>query len=84
MDVQLDPELQRFINDQVRAGRYGSADDVVNEAVSRLRTEDELLGQELDDEEIAAIENGLSQLNRGEGRPWTDVRAELKARYLSE
>ncbi len=84
MDVDLKPDLRQFIDDQVRAGRYDSADDAINDAVSRLRTEEELLGQELDDEDIAAIEEGLLQLNRGEGRPWEDVRPELKTRYLSE
>ena len=84
MDVQLKPDLRQFIDEQVKAGRYHSSDDAINAAVARMQAEDELLGQDLDDEDLAAIEEGLAQLNRGEGRPWEDVRKELKARYLSE
>lgn len=84
MNVQLKPELRQFIDDQVKAGRYDSPDAAINDAVSRLRTEDGLLAQDLDDEDLAAIEQGLSQLNRAEGRPWEDTREELKRRYLPE
>ena len=81
MNISIEPELAKFIEEQVRAGRYGSADAAVNAAVSRLKAEEELLADDLDDEDVAAIEEGLAQLNRGEGRPWEEVRAELKARF---
>ncbi len=73
-------EVRQPIEEQVKAGRYDSAEAAINAAVSRLRTEDELLGQELDEEDLTAINEGLSQLERGEGRPWEEVRAELSAR----
>lgn len=84
MDVQLKPDIKRFIEDQVKVGRYDSVDEAINEAVSRLRVEDELLHQELDDDDLSAIEEGLAQLNRGEGRAWEKARADLRDRYLSE
>jgi putative addiction module CopG family antidote len=84
MNVSLDPELAQFIEDQVRAGRYDSPTAAVNAAVSRLKAEQDLLSADLDDDDLAAIEEGLAQLNRGEGRPWEEVRAELKAKYLSK
>ena len=36
--------------------------------------------QDLDSETQAAIAEGLAQSERGEGRPWEEVREELKAR----
>ena len=84
MNVSLKPELAKFIEDQVSAGRFGSADDAVNAVVARYVAEQELLAEELDDDDVAALEEGLSQLDRGEGRPWEQVRAELQAKYLSD
>lgn len=84
MDVQLKPDIKQFIENQVKIGRYDSVDEAINEAVSRLRVEDELLHQELDDDDLSAIEEGLAQLNRGEGLAWEKARADLRDRYLSE
>lgn len=84
MNVSLRSDLARFIAEQVSAGRFDSADAAVNAAVARFKAEEELLAGELDDEDLAAIEEGLAQLKRGDTRPWEDVRAELKAKFLSE
>lgn len=81
MQVSLRPELVKFIEEQVRGGKYGSVDDALNDAVARLREEEELLAGELDDDDLAAIEEGLAQVARGEARPWEDVRAELVKRF---
>ena len=37
MTIHLSKELERFVHEAVRAGRYASEDDVVNDALSRLR-----------------------------------------------
>ena len=84
MNVSLRPDLAKFIAEQVSSGRFDSAEAAVNAAVARVKAEQELLAGELDDEDLAAIEEGLAQLNRGETRPWHEVRAELKAKYLSK
>jgi len=38
MDVKIKPEFQRFIEDEVRSGRYDSSDDIVNAALAVLQT----------------------------------------------
>jgi hypothetical protein len=38
--------------------------------------------EDLDPEAQAAIEEGLAQADRGEGRRWEAVRAELRARFV--
>jgi Arc/MetJ-type ribon-helix-helix transcriptional regulator len=37
MTIHLSKELERFVHDAVRAGLYAREDDVVNDAVARLR-----------------------------------------------
>ena len=37
MTIHLPQELERFVHDQVQAGRYRSEDDVIRDAVERLR-----------------------------------------------
>jgi putative addiction module CopG family antidote len=37
MTIHLPPDLERFVHDQVLAGRYPSEDDVIREALERLR-----------------------------------------------
>ena len=37
MTIHLPAELERFVHDQVVAGRYPSEDDVVRDALEQLR-----------------------------------------------
>jgi Arc/MetJ-type ribon-helix-helix transcriptional regulator len=84
MNLSLNADVQRFIEEKVRAGQYATPEDVIHTAIARLRTDEALGDHELDDEGLAAIEEGLAQANRGEGRPWDEVREELRAKYLSK
>jgi putative addiction module CopG family antidote len=77
MQISLRPELAKFIDDQVKTGRYGTADDAVNAAIAKVQMDEQLLAKDLDDDDVAAIEEGLSQLNRGEGRSLDSLRAEF-------
>ena len=77
MELQLSkPELRHFIAEQVKAGRFHSPQEVLEEALSRM------MAEEPDQETLAAIEEGESQVDRGEGRPWEQVREELRSKYL--
>jgi putative addiction module CopG family antidote len=52
MTIHLPEELARFIHDVVRTGRYAREDDVIRDAVSRLRQtlqEADAAGDELSD-----------------------------------
>jgi putative addiction module CopG family antidote len=42
MTIHLPPELERFVHDQVLAGRYPSEDDVVREALEQFRSHSQL------------------------------------------
>ena len=78
MQVTLNPEHERFVEAQVRAGRFESADQVVAEALARLMQDPE---EEIDDELYAALVRSEEQRARGEGRGWQDVREELREKY---
>ena len=80
MVVPLKPELERFIEDQVRSGRFASAAEVVEVALAHLMVEAPAEPpDELDEETLAAIAEADAQLEGGEGRPWKSVREELRS-----
>lgn len=81
MGISLRPETQKLIEDRMRRDGYTTADEVVLAALESLDQHVEPL---LDEETVRAIEEGEAQLERGEGRPWEEVREELKARHLGK
>ena len=75
MRVDLNPQLEAFVREQVDSGRYATADAVVREAL-RLLDEHNRLRRLRD-----AAERGFAQLERGEGIPYTpELFAEIKRR----
>jgi putative addiction module CopG family antidote len=42
MTIRLSEELERFVHEAVRAGRYATEDDVINDALERLREQSPL------------------------------------------
>ena len=40
MDVEIKPELRQFIDDQLKAGHYESADEMINTALSTLQAQE--------------------------------------------
>lgn len=82
MPISLSAETQKLIEEQMKETGVETADELVRVA---LRTLHQTRGEDfedLDPDTQAAIEEGLAQADRGEGRPWTDVREELRARFI--
>lgn len=78
MHVELTPELERLIEQRVEAGDYRSASEVVREGLALL------FAWELPSEEErvrvrAMIQEGVDELDRGEGIPGEQVEAEMDA-----
>ncbi len=77
MNVSLTPELEDLIAQKVQSGRYTSASEVIREALRLLEEQDQLR-----QERLAAvrreIDEGLAQLERGEGIPGDRARALLR------
>ena len=56
----------------------------MNAVVARAQMEQQLLDEDISDEDLAAIEEGLAQIERGEVVPWEQVRAELEKKAFSK
>jgi putative addiction module CopG family antidote len=82
MNIILDPETQRLIEEHMKRGGYATADDVVRAALQTLDQADRDALESLDPDTLAAIERAEARSARGEGRPWEEVRKEIQARYL--
>jgi len=65
MNVSLPPELERLVNEKVASGLYGSASDVVRDALRLLRERDEVRSLALTElrKDVMA---GIEELDRGE------------------
>jgi len=82
MPISLSAETQRLIEEQMRETGVNTADELVRVALQTLhQTRDKDL-EELDPATRAAIEEGLAQAERGEGRAWEDVRESLRTRFI--
>jgi antitoxin ParD1/3/4 len=65
MNVSLTPELERLVNEKVASGMYGSASEVVREALRLLKERDQLREHRLA-ELKGNIAIGIEQADRGE------------------
>jgi len=82
MQIQLKrPELAKFIDEQVRAGNYPSAEAAVEAAVEQMMLGGE--GEELDDETIEAINRAEEQIERGQGIDFKQFAAEMRKKFES-
>jgi antitoxin ParD1/3/4 len=85
MDIQLKPELERFIREEVSNGRYETPGEAVNAAVARLQTDTELSADDLADLR-AEVDIGIAEADRGEFVEFTaeDIVAERHAAFGTE
>ena len=79
MTIQLSPELEQLIQQDIQRCGYQSAEQFVERAIQLLHDEERLF-QENKDAIHQAIGRGLAQLDRGEGIPGDVSRARLQER----
>ncbi len=77
MNVTLSGEVEEFVLEEVTRGRYESAQEVVREGL-RLLHEHSLLEEQRRLRLNERIEEGLAQLDRGEGIPGERVFSALR------
>ncbi|HET6248378.1 MAG TPA: type II toxin-antitoxin system ParD family antitoxin [Tepidisphaeraceae bacterium] len=83
MQIMLDkPEFARFVEQQIKAGKFGSPSEVIEAGLERLMLDP--IVDELDAEDLAAIEESENQIARGEDLDWKDVSARLRKKYLGK
>ena len=83
MNVSLTPQLENYVKQKVEAGMYNSVSEVMREALRLLEERDALKEMKL-----AAlrrdIQEGISELDRGEGTPLDMSAIKTKARAMKE
>ena len=78
MNVSLTPELEHWVDEKVRSGRYASASEVIREAL-RLLEEQELAKQRRLSQVGEKIDRSLEQLDQGKIVRPEEARARLRA-----
>ena len=81
MSIELSPETQKLVEEQMRRHGFATVEEAIRFAFEQI---DQPAYGESDPETLAAIERGEAQLERGEGRPWEEVKAELSKKLLGE
>jgi antitoxin ParD1/3/4 len=83
MNVSLTPQLESYVKQKVAAGMYNSVSEVMREALRLLEERDTLKGIKL-----AALrrdlQEGIDELDRGEGTPLDMAEIKSKARAIKE
>ncbi len=82
MDVQIKPELEKFVADQVKEGSFSSPSEVVEAGLARLMLDPEL--DELDARDVAELNESLGQMRRSEVVDWKELSARLRRKHLGE
>jgi Arc/MetJ-type ribon-helix-helix transcriptional regulator len=82
MEIVLNkPEVEKFIDEQVRSGNYASAKELVEAAVARFMDDS---SNELDDDDMAAIAESEEQIRHGRVRPFKEAAEELRRKYAAK
>lgn len=76
MNVALPPELERFVNNEVDSGRFGSSDEVILEGLRLLAERQQLQG--LVEEFNAKIVEAEADFAAGRVVPGSEVRDRLR------
>ena len=82
MNVTISGDAELFVRDEVSSGRYNSPHEVVQEGL-RLLHEREILERQRRERLDEQIEQGLAQLDRGEGIPGEQAFQSLREKSRS-
>jgi antitoxin ParD1/3/4 len=78
MNVSLTPELENWVDEKVRTGRYASASEVIREALRLLEIDEAAKQRRLIDVR-QKIDRGLEQLDQGRGLDPVSAREKMRA-----
>ena len=81
MTIDLLPETQRLLEQQLKTGRYATPDEAVRAGLSALHEQE---WDELDAEALDAIDRAEAQIERGEGVKFSEVREQIRASFRGE
>ena len=69
MSYQLPADLEQLVAEQIRLGTYGSADDVLRDALRALAERNQ---------DLAAIQAGIDDMEAGNLKPLSEVDAGIR------
>jgi Arc/MetJ-type ribon-helix-helix transcriptional regulator len=83
MNVQLTkPELEKFVEEQVRTGNYSSPAEVIEAGLTHLMLDTEI--ESLGAETLRTLEERAARVKQGHFRDWKEASAELRQKYLGK
>jgi len=82
MNVAIDPEYEKFIDEQVKAGRFSSSAEALEAGIARLMLDPD--PDVLDEQDVADIRQSLDQIQKGEVIDAKTVHAEIRKRFLNK
>jgi putative addiction module CopG family antidote len=77
MNITLSPQLEKFVEDQIKEGRFSSVTEVLEAGLARLMVDPQ--SDELDAGDWVAIEESERQIARGEDIDWEQAREKCRA-----
>lgn len=83
MNISLTPELESYVKQKVAEGMYSSVSEVMREALRLLEERDALKAMKLESLR-RDIQEGIDELDRGEGTPLDMKAIKAKARAMKE
>ncbi len=75
MRIELPPDLEPFVEQEFATGQYASRDEVVAQALRRLREERQ--------EAVLGIEQGLDDVAAGRVQPLAEAFADIRKEFGS-
>jgi putative addiction module CopG family antidote len=80
MILTVNPEMEKFIEEQVKAGHFNSPSEVLEAGLARLMLDP--VPEEMSDRLFERIESSLEQIDRGEIVDAKELHARLLRKYL--
>jgi putative addiction module CopG family antidote len=81
MNLTVNPEMEKFIEEQVKAGYFNSPSEVLEAGLARLMLDPE--PEELSEEDAIALETAFDQMDRGETIDGEQFHAYIREKYLN-
>jgi predicted transcriptional regulator len=84
MPILLSDETQKLIERRMQETGVATPDELVRVALQTLH---QVRGEDfnsLPPDTKAALQEGLAQADRGESRPWEEVREEIRTRFIKK
>ena len=82
MTIDLSRETQKLLDTRLKKGGYSDPDALVRFALEMLEEAEGDPFEDFDQATQAAIKRAEAQSARGEGRPWREVKEELRMRFV--